>query len=157
MTAMVAADLPPIEDYVPHRAGMLLLDAVVAASDASIETVLRVPADAWYSSDAEGMPAWLGIELMAQTIAAHVTHLARARGQPPKQGVLLGTRSYRSEVPAFSCGVTLHITAREAYRDAAGFAAYDCEIADGTAVLASASIKAFQPEDFGQFLRQATV
>ncbi len=31
----------------------------------------------------------------------------------------------------------------------------DCEITDGTHVLARASIKAFQPEDFGEFLRQA--
>lgn len=156
MTPTLAHDFPPIEEFVPHRGGMLLLDAIMAADDETIEAALRVSADGWYCGDANGMPAWLGIELMAQTIAAHVTHLSCTRGLPPKHGVLLGTRRYRSEVPVFECGTRLRITAREAFRDADGFAAYDCEIADGIRVLATASIKAYQPEDFGQFLQEAS-
>ncbi|MCC6535819.1 MAG: beta-hydroxyacyl-ACP dehydratase [Burkholderiales bacterium] len=152
---MAATELLPIAAYIPHRGDMLLLDAVEAVDDASIRAALRVSSQAWYCPDAEGMAAWFGIELMAQAIAAHVTHTSSAHGQPPKQGVLLGTRRYESEVPVFACGTLLRIEAREEYRDAAGFAVYDCEIADGTRVLARASIKAFQPEDFGEFLRQA--
>jgi predicted hotdog family 3-hydroxylacyl-ACP dehydratase len=72
--------LPPIEQLIPHRGTMLLLDAVSACSDESLTALAKVRGDAWYA-DADGaMPAWIGIELMAQAIAAHVGLLSmRAR------------------------------------------------------------------------------
>ena len=47
-----------------------------ALSDESLTAHATVRSDAWYA-DADGaMPAWIGIELMAQAIAAHVALLA---------------------------------------------------------------------------------
>ena len=44
---------PPIEELLPHRGTMLLLDAVLAGADESLIAQARVQGDAWYA-DATG-------------------------------------------------------------------------------------------------------
>ena len=62
-----------------------------------------------YWEDA-GVPAWAGVEYMAQTIAAHAGVEARARGEPPAIGFLLGTRAYSTSVEKFPNGSKLTVT-----------------------------------------------
>ncbi len=148
-----APAIPPIEDLLPHRGTMLLLDRVLAydADTASAEYAPR--SDAWYA-DADGnMPAWIGIELMAQTVAAHVGLLKRSAGAPPKQGALLGTQRYSAQRPAFAAGAPLRIRTRSIYRDASGLGAYECSIASGDEEVASATLKVYEPDDFQTFLQ----
>ncbi|MEX3833425.1 beta-hydroxyacyl-ACP dehydratase, partial [Paraburkholderia sp. BR14263] len=79
---------PPIETIIPHRGTMLLLDSVAACSDESLTALAGVRADAWYADEQGAMPAWIGIELMAQAIAAHVGLLSMREGKPARPGVL---------------------------------------------------------------------
>jgi len=143
--------LPPIADLLPHRGTMLLLDRVLAfdAESASAECTPR--RDAWYADTNGDMPAWIGIELMAQTVAAQIGLHKRSAGEPPKHGVLLGTRRYAATRPAFAAGEALLIRAVLAYRDASGLGAYDCSILAGGAEIASATLKIFEPDDFKTF------
>ena len=132
---------------------MLLVERVVAW-DAQHAVVAATPrADAWYSEDG-AMPSWIGIELMAQAIAAHVGLVARSRGRPPKAGVLLGTRQYRASQPRFAAGAELMISARLTYRDESGLGAYDSAIALNGAEVATASVNVYEPPDFAAFLQQ---
>jgi predicted hotdog family 3-hydroxylacyl-ACP dehydratase len=148
--------LPPIEDLLPHRGAMLLLDRVVDFAGASAAAESTPRGDAWYA-DAEGnMPAWIGIELMAQTVAAHVGLEKRAAGLPPRHGALLGTRCYRSSVPSFRSGEALRISATMQFRDAGGLGAYDCSIARGGEQIATATVKVFEPGDFQAFLKEGS-
>lgn len=148
-------DIPPIEEILPHRGTMLLLDAVRSWDAESATVTASVKADAWYSEADGTMPSWIGIELMAQAIAAHVGLSARARREPPRQGVLLGTRAYQVIMPRFPSGATLTVIANLAFRDDSGLGAYDCRIAIGGQDIATATIKVFEPEDFEAFLAQA--
>jgi predicted hotdog family 3-hydroxylacyl-ACP dehydratase len=147
-----AAPFVPIEEILPHRGTMLLLDAVSACADATLTAHATVRADAWYA-DADGaMPAWIGIELMAQAIAAHVGLLAMRAGGRARPGVLLGSRSYTALAPAFEPGARLRVEVQEVLRSDAGHGAYECTIDhDGTRV-AEAVIKVFQPTDFQAFI-----
>jgi predicted hotdog family 3-hydroxylacyl-ACP dehydratase len=132
---------------------MLLVERVVAW-DAQHAVVAATPqANAWYSDDG-AMPCWIGVELMAQAIAAHVGLVARSRGQPPKAGVLLGTRQYRATQPRFAAGVELIVTARMTYRDDSGLGSYDSTITLGDAEVARASLSVYEPPDFAAFLEQ---
>ena len=143
----------PIEAIIPHRGTMLLIDAVDTFSEESLSARATVRADAWYA-DADGaMPAWIGIELMAQAIAAHVGLLARREGGSARPGVLLGARRYEARQAAFAGGARLRIDASELLRAAQGHGAYECAICsdDGTR-LADAVIKVFQPADFQSFI-----
>ncbi|MFL6572830.1 MAG: beta-hydroxyacyl-ACP dehydratase [Burkholderiales bacterium] len=145
--------LPPIETLIPHRGRMLWLERLVAAAEDAVEAAATVPAEAGYLDPQPGMPAWLGIELMAQAVAAHAGLRGWREGKPPKPGVLLGCRRYQSSVTAFAPGAKLRVSARLSYRDEGGFGAYDCTIADQGAELASATLKVYEPPDFEAFLK----
>ena len=93
---------PPIEELLPHRGNMLLLEQMLVADDDSAICCAAPTTAAPGMRKADGsMPAWIGIELMAQTIAAHAAFVARLSGKPPRPGVLLGTRAYKAEESFF--------------------------------------------------------
>lgn len=144
---------PPIEELLPHRGIMLWLKGVTAADEAAIEAHAAVPAEAWYLDANRGMPAWIGIELMAQAIAAHASLRGRLLGRPARPGVLLGTRAYRAELPSFPAGARLLVSACLSGADESGYSAYDCSIRGSAAPLARATLKVFAPADFEAFLQ----
>nr|WKF56949.1 hypothetical protein HUO10_001421 [Paraburkholderia busanensis] len=142
----------PIEAIIPHRGTMLLIDGVDAFDEDTLTARATVDASAWYA-DADGaMPAWIGIELMAQAIAAHVALLAMRGGGRARPGVLLGSRSYKALQPAFAGGARLAIRIVELLRSEEGHGAYECTIHHGDGQCAEAVIKVFQPPDFQSFI-----
>ena len=79
--------------------------------------------------DAEGaVPAWLGLEYMAQCMAAHAG-LEAAAGRRRTRALLLGSRRLRLAVDGFSAGTSLVVSARH-HRGEAGLVAFDCGIHD---------------------------
>jgi len=149
-----------IETILPHRGTMLLLDGVSACTDETLTAYASVRADAWYA-DADGaMPAWIGIELMAQAIAAHVALLAMRAGGQARPGVLLGSRRYEAHIPAYARGARLRIEVKELLRGDEGHGAYECSIHHdqkhdqnrSSVCCAEAVIKVYQPADFQSFI-----
>jgi predicted hotdog family 3-hydroxylacyl-ACP dehydratase len=139
---------PPIEALLPHRGAMLMLEEVVACDDASIVARASVRPAAWYLDEDGAMPAWVGLELMAQAIAAHAgVRAAHAGAQTGRRGMLIGCRAYRAAAPAFAAGSVLEVTARAATADESGFAAYDCALRSAGRELASATVKVFVPPE----------
>jgi predicted hotdog family 3-hydroxylacyl-ACP dehydratase len=146
---------PPIEELLPHRGAMRLVDSVFSANEDSIVVEATVAGAAWYLDEHGAMPAWIGIELMAQAIAAHAGLSGRRRGLPPKRGVLLGTRAFRSRAASVPSGTQLRIEARVALADESGFGSFDCTITDSAArELARATLKVYEPEDFEAFMNE---
>jgi predicted hotdog family 3-hydroxylacyl-ACP dehydratase len=142
---------PPIEELLPHRYGMLLVERLLEW-DASSATVSASPsAGGWYAEDG-GMPSRIGIELMAQAIASHVSVVAWSKGEPPKKGVLLGARAYRATRPYFPAGGKLTVKAVKAFSDESGMGAYDTRIELEGAEVAKARILVFEPPDFEAFI-----
>ena len=145
---------PAIESLLPHRGTMLLVDRLVHFESGAASVEFTPQCDAWYA-DAQGrMPAWFGIELMAQAVASHVAMVRRAQGLAPKLGALLGTRRLEAKVAHFASGVPLRIQVREEFRDESGLAAYACQIENPDAVVATATLKVYEPEDFASFLNR---
>lgn len=145
---------PPIEELLAHRDNMLLLKEVVAFSETSV-TCRSIPnGGAWYALGEKGdMPAWIGIELMAQAIASHVALRSIHEGRKPRPGALLGTRAYQASQPFFPAGAPLTIHAHETCRTADGLASYDCALLSPAGdQLASAALTVYEPEDFEQFI-----
>ncbi len=126
--------------------------AVSACTDEALTAHASVRADAWYA-DADGaMPAWIGIELMAQAIAAHVGLLAMRAGGRARPGVLLGSRRYEAHTAAFARDAQLRIEVKELLRGEEGHGAYECAIYHGAVCCAEAVMKVFQPADFQSFI-----
>lgn len=147
--------LPPIEEVLPHRGTMQLLDEVTAFTDEAATCAYQVDGNAWYAQNRAGMPVWIGVELMAQAVAAHVALMARRHGKPVKPGALLGTRNFVSQRALFLPGERLAVTACLEFRDESGLAAYACSIATGGTTVTEATLKVFEPEDFAQFIATA--
>ncbi len=149
-----------IETILPHRGTMLLLDGVSACTDETLSAYASVRGDAWYADEDGAMPAWIGIELMAQAIAAHVALLATRAGGQARPGVLLGSRRYEAHSPAFARDARLRIEVKELLRGSEGHGAYECSIHHdqehdlnrSSVCCAEAVIKVYQPADFQSFI-----
>jgi len=148
------ADIPvgDVRDVLPHRGTMLLLDSIERCSETGIEVSAVARRDAWYADDSGAMPAWIGIELMAQAIAAHVGLLAAHAGGRAKPGVLLGANRYVAHRTAFRTDTALRIVARELLRGDEGHGAYECAIHAEGECCAEAVVKVYQPSDFQTFI-----
>lgn len=145
---------PPIEELIAHRGSMLLVDRVLESSRDSIRLEANIRADMSFVRPDGKMPAWIGIEMMAQAIAAFVGLASRQRGSVPQMGLLLGTRRYAASVPEFPVGRLLVVAAREVYRDAEGLAGFDATIELDGVVIAEATLKVAEPADFRSFLAE---
>jgi predicted hotdog family 3-hydroxylacyl-ACP dehydratase len=130
---------------VPHQPPLRLIDSVLEADGDHCTTLTRVDPQAWYADPEGAMPAWFGLELMAQTIAAFSGNRHRAPGLAPKYGYLVGTREYRCEVAAFPAGAQLEVEAKVDDAGTLGLSAFACELRLDGAVLAHAILKVYEP------------
>ena len=137
---------PPheMDEWVPHRGPMSLLDRVEHCDASSIVATLRVPADGLFGGP-DGVPAWVGIEYMAQTVAAWSGARARAGGGSPRIGYLLGSRRYEAAVPAFAAGAELTVLAQSELMADNGLGMFDCRIEQDGRVLATGRLSVFEP------------
>jgi predicted hotdog family 3-hydroxylacyl-ACP dehydratase len=131
-----------IGDLLPHGREMTLIDRLVEYTPQRSVATLTIMSSSRFSLPT-GVPAWVGIEYMAQAIAAHAGYEARLRGEPLAVGFLLGTRDYRSEVGEFPLGVTLTITVEPLLADGR-LGAFRCVIA-ADANLAAAVVNVYRP------------
>ncbi len=135
-----------VEQVLPHRGQLLLLDSIDDYGPDWVTAGVRIRNDSLLN-EARGVPAWVGIEYMAQTAAAYGGIEQCQRGQQPSIGFLLGTRRYSATVPWFEPGWQLRVRAQILLRDSSDLAVFACEIHDNAGCLAQAEIKAYRPQD----------
>jgi predicted hotdog family 3-hydroxylacyl-ACP dehydratase len=137
----------PVSRLLPHGPEMTLIDGLVeSVPDYSVATV-RIRADSEFF-EAGGVPAWVGIEYMAQTIAARIGYDAYRNGAPPPIGFLLGTRQYECCIDQFLLDSELSIKVAPLFVES-GFGAFTCTI-QANVVVARSVLNTYQPTD--QFL-----
>lgn len=144
--------LPPIGDVVPHAGAMRLLDALLHADDDSCTASATVRASQLFVDEA-GMPGWVGIEYMAQTIAAWAGVKDWRAGRRPGIGFLLGSRRYECDVPAFPVASQLTISVRAELTGDNGLGQFACRLALDGREVARANVSVFQPADAQAFLQ----
>ncbi|HBM88001.1 MAG TPA: 3-hydroxylacyl-ACP dehydratase [Rhodobiaceae bacterium] len=142
-----------VEELVPHKASMSLLDEAVAADDESARAAVQIAESSLlFDAGIGGVPASAGIEYMAQTVAMFAGAQARRRGEAPAVGFLLGTRRFVAHEPVFILGARLDVFVEQELRDDQ-MAAFSCKILEGEALLAEARLSVFQPHDIEMFLK----
>ncbi len=132
-----------IEQLLPHGGKMMLLDHVLTYDDESMSAQVTVRGDGLFGDDT-GIPAWVGIEYMAQTVAAHGGLMCRLVGKPLNPGFLLGTRRYHCNVSRLTAGAVLTVTVKRLIQDQ-GLGVFDCRV-DGDGVEISAKLSVYQPD-----------
>jgi predicted hotdog family 3-hydroxylacyl-ACP dehydratase len=133
-----------IESLIPHRGALRLLDRVLEVDDEHVLAEVDVPFDGLFVRD--GMvPSWIGIEYMAQAVAAWAGARARQRGGEPHAGLLLGTRRYEAQCDGFPSGQRLRVQARCELIGANGLGQFDCRITLDGRELAASRISVLDP------------
>ncbi|KRG53716.1 hypothetical protein [Stenotrophomonas maltophilia] len=140
-----------IEEVVPHRQDMCLLQRILRWDQDSIEAELVVPGTGLFIENGE-MPAWIGIEYMAQAIAAWSGCRARAAGAAPPLGFLLGSRRYSSLRSGFPSGTCLRVQARRELLGDNGLGMFACRILAGEEEWAVANVSVYEPLDAKAYL-----
>jgi predicted hotdog family 3-hydroxylacyl-ACP dehydratase len=130
-----------IAELLPHTGDMIWLDKVLAWDEESVTAELTVRGDPVFG-DSNTVPAWTGIEYMAQTIALYAGIHAKRGGEPIRLGFLLGTRRFESNVPRFRIGSMLAVRAEKVMQDE-HLAVFDCRIT-GDQVNVSAVLNVYQ-------------
>ncbi len=143
----------PIAELVPHAADMILVDEVLSFADEDVHTRLVVRAGGLFSQADGSLPAWVGIELMAQSVAAFAGCQARQAGLPVELGFLLGTRNYQCNVEAFPLGAELHIHALRSLQDDNGMGVFECNLT-GPGIHAHARLNVFRPPHVASYLEE---
>ena len=120
---------PEIRRLVPHTGPMCLLDRVVAHDAETTTCSVRVEDSGLFLAEAaESVPAWLGIEYLAQCIAVHGGLEAAALGQAPRPGLFLGSRRLALHVAELPTGVELLAAVRHLRGSGAGTQAFACAL-----------------------------
>lgn len=125
------AGLPDIHGLVPHSGSMLLLERLLHVDAESACAEVRITPESMFAT-ADGVGSWVGIEYMAQTIAAFAGYQAQQAGRAVKIGFLLGTRRYEAMCGHFAPGSVLRIEAVRALQGENGLGAFECTIRDGS-------------------------
>ncbi|MEB2650661.1 hotdog family protein [Pseudomonas siliginis] len=143
----------PLAELLPHAGDMILIDAIERFDDEQIFTRLTVKSDGLFNLPDGSLPAWVGVELMAQSVAAFAGCHARQKGNPPELGFLLGTRKFECNVEAFAAGSELTIHGLRSLEDDNGMGVFECHI-HGDGIHASARLNVFRPPQANQYLQQ---
>lgn len=145
--------MPNIAELVPHSGNMLLIDQVLAWDIEQVTTQLTVKADGLFNQADGSYPAYVGIELMAQTIAAYAGQRARQQGLPVELGFLLGTRRFETNVECLPLGSVLTIRATRSLEDESGMGVFECELT-GNGIYQLARLNVYRPPNVQQYFAE---
>ncbi|MGL5046798.1 MAG: hotdog family protein [Shewanella sp.] len=150
-----------IADFIPHRAPMILLDKIIGYRHDNLETEVTITAKSPYFDDKHrAVPNYVGIEYMAQSIAALAGVEAKLRNDKIRVGFLLGTRKLSLYAKQYELGRTYRTQVSRLYQEESGLAVFDCQIyllpENGTEreniLVAQANVNVFQPQDTQAYL-----
>jgi predicted hotdog family 3-hydroxylacyl-ACP dehydratase len=134
-------------EVLPHEGRMLLLDEMLDAGPEHVTCGVTITRDTMFCDGVNGVPSWVGLEYMAQTVCTYSGIDEARAGQRPSIGLLLGSRRYKAEAPYFAIGAKLRVQAELLLRDENDLVAFACSIAAGDQVLARGDVKAYRPKD----------
>ncbi|MEO6919767.1 MAG: hotdog family protein [Collimonas sp.] len=157
MSELIALDKLDIRSFLPHSGVMVLLDRLLEVGAEELRAEVTIRTGSLFCQQ-HGMPAWVGVEYMAQAIAAYAGYTAQQRGEGVRIGFLLGTRRYEAACAEFAIGSVLQVHVKKLLQADNGIGSFECHIRDGAQALAlaSATITVFQPADAAVFLEGST-
>ena len=133
-----------LAELLAHEPPMLLLDTLVSVDAEGSCCELTVTEDMPFFDSRSGLPGWIGIELMAQTIAVWGGWQSKNEGRGVNLGLLLGSRKYESKVEGFAKDSRLTVDARKVIRDK-NLGVFQCTISMGDAIVATAQVNTYLP------------
>lgn len=146
------ADLTcPITDIaplVPHSGEMILLDRITAFGNDFLVAESEIRSEHILIKHGK-LATYVGIEIMAQGVAAWAGCMAQQAGEPVRLGYLLGTRKLHLHSQEILIGSRLQIQIKMSIQDATGFGVFDCQLIDlaDQRVLLEGALNVFSPKE----------
>ena len=107
-----------IEQVLPHDHPMILLDQLIEFSENSASCACTVtPQSLFFDAKLNGVPSYVGIEYMAQSIAAYANANELSQNRSVEIGFLVSSRKYKCEFSVFEQGMALTINVEKIYKD----------------------------------------
>lgn len=144
----------PLAELLPHAGDMILIDEIESFDEEQIHTRVTVRPGGLFNRPDGSLPAWVGIELMAQSVAAYAGCRAREQGKPVELGFLLGTRKFQCDVEHFPADAQLRIHALRSLEDENGMGVFECHL-HGPGIHATARLNVFRPPNAAGYLAEA--
>ena len=142
-----------ISQVLPHAGAMLLLDELLEFGAEHVICAVRIRPETMFCDGRHGVPAWVGLEYMAQTMCAFSGIEEVRAGLKPSVGLLLGSRRYQCETEWFGLGQELTVRADLQLRDERDLVAFQCTIHAGARQIARGDVKAYRPHDVLSVIR----
>jgi len=144
-----------IEQVLPHDHPMILLDQLVGFSENNASCCCTITGQSlFFDTTLNGVPSYVGLEYMAQSIAAYANANELSQNRAVEIGFLVSSRKYKCEFSVFKRGMVLTINVEKIYKDESGLSAFDCNIFIKDQQVSSARINVYQPENPKQFLAE---
>jgi len=136
-----------IEDLIPHRDGMKLVDEIAEVTEDTAVTISR-PSDCWPLIHDHGVDSLVAVELVAQTAAVNIGMKRRKEtGEGRGRGWIVGIKNaefYAVSIPMSSRVVT---TARIVYSQEA-YSVIEGSVSADDKLISTVSLQVFR-EEFG--------
>lgn len=134
---------------------MLLSSVLEHSADRTVCTVEVAPETPFLDLRGQVAP-WIGVEYMAQCVAAHAGLQARAKGEPVRVGFLIGSRRLDFRTDGFRLGQRLTVQATRTWGEN-DFASFACRLIDAgsQALLVEGSLNVVLPQSLERFLQRA--
>jgi predicted hotdog family 3-hydroxylacyl-ACP dehydratase len=137
-----------VEQLIPHSPPMVLLDRILYYDSMALIAEITIKAGCmFYDPAVQGVPAWVGIEYMAQAISALGGLRAIEKQESIKIGFLLGTRKMLLQQKVLRADCTYQVHVKQLFWDDSGLANFDCEIRDGEQLCVTAKVTVFETDD----------
>jgi predicted hotdog family 3-hydroxylacyl-ACP dehydratase len=131
---------------------MILLDQMIDATAMGSMCEVTIGPQTLFIESA-GVPAFVGLEYMAQAVAAYGGYKSYLAGEPIAIGFLLGTPELRTYCQVFNCGQTLQIQVTHVWGEHE-LMQFHCTIQDAFTrkLLQQAELNVFKPQDLQLYL-----
>jgi len=140
-------DIPPVNQLLPHDEPMVLIDRALSIGEESIHCQVDIGEHCiFFNKESQTSPAYLGIEFMAQSVAAWSGYHALAKGHQPPIGFLLGSRRYKAFCDEFTQGQTLDIYAEQLMEDN-GMAVFSAKVEHQGELVAQCQLNVYVPTE----------
>lgn len=134
---------PPVADLIPHRGPAILIDEVQSHTQEETECRAVIRSDLQYVKEGRADAA-LALELMAQTVAAHVGLQGRWSGGEARQGYVVGVPKMQFFGGDYRVGEALTIWVRVLFVEGP-VARFEGRVQCGDTVRAEGSLTVFEP------------
>lgn len=143
-----------LETIMPHKRNMVLISRVIAYDSKVGTLTAEVDINAqsmFFNHKTQQVPVWVGIEYMAQSIAALSGIYKKESSKILSSiGFIIGARNYKCFVNGFKINKTITIKVTQLFLDVE-LGSFSCEILALDKILATTELNVFQPQSIEKF------